>query len=78
MKGIPGASIEVAKEDGGPPTDPPVNIEISGDYYDEIAKVASGLLAYLDTNQVAGVENLKLDVDLNSPEIVINIDEKER
>ncbi len=74
MKGIPGASIEVSKEDGGPPTDPPVNIEISGDYYDEIAKVASGLLAYLDTNQVAGVENLKLDVDLNSPEIIINID----
>jgi hypothetical protein len=27
MNGIPGAS-EVAQEDGGPPTDPPVNIEI--------------------------------------------------
>src|SRR6185369_10588272 len=31
LKGIPGASIEVAQEDGGPPTDPPVNVEISGD-----------------------------------------------
>ena len=30
MKGIPGASIEVAQEDGGPPTDPPVNIEVAG------------------------------------------------
>lgn len=74
MKGIPGASIEVAKEDGGPPTDPPVNIEISGDEYDQIAKVAQALSNYLDTNQVYGIENLKMDVDLNSPEITINID----
>ena len=74
MKGVPGASIEVSKEDGGPPTDPPVNIEIVGDKFEEIAKVASSLQNYLDTNQVYGVENLKMDVDLNSPEITVNID----
>jgi multidrug efflux pump len=74
MKGIPGASIEVAQEDGGPPTDPPVNIEISGDRFEEIAKVASNLSNYLDTNQVFGIENLRMDVDLNSPEITINVD----
>lgn len=74
MKGIPGASIEVAQEDGGPPTDPPVNVEIAGDKFEEIAKVASSLSAYLDTNQVYGIENLKMDVDLNSPEISINVD----
>jgi multidrug efflux pump len=74
MKGIPGASIEVAQEDGGPPTDPPVNIEISGDKFEEIANVASNLSNYLDTNQVYGIENLRMDVDLNSPEITINVD----
>ncbi len=74
MKGIPGASIEVAKEDGGPPTDPPVNVEITGDEFEQIAKVASNLQNYLDTNQVYGIENLKMDVDLNSPEITINVD----
>jgi multidrug efflux pump subunit AcrB len=74
MTGIPGASIEVGQEDGGPPTDPPVNIEIVGDKFEEIAKVASSLSNYLDTNQVYGIENLKLDVDLNSPEITINVD----
>ena len=72
--GIPGASIEVAQEDGGPPTDPPVNIEISGDNFEEIAAVATQLNNYLDTNQVYGVENLRMDVDLNSPEITINVD----
>ena len=74
MTGIPGASIEVAQEDGGPPTDPPVNIEITGDKFEDIAKVASNLSNYLDTNQVYGIENLKLDVDLNSPEITVNVD----
>ncbi len=74
MGGIPGASVEVAQEDGGPPTDPPVNIEIAGDNFEELAKVASNLSNFLDTNQIYGIENLKLDVDLNSPEITINID----
>lgn len=74
MVGIPGASIEVAQEDGGPPTDPPVNIEVIGDSYEEIAKVATSLSNYLDTNQVYGIENLRMDVDLNSPEITVNVD----
>ncbi len=74
MVGIPGASIEVAQEDGGPPTDPPVNIEIIGDSYEEISKVAGSLSNYLDTNQVYGIENLRMDVDLNSPEITVNVD----
>jgi multidrug efflux pump subunit AcrB len=74
MTGIPGASIEVGQEDGGPPTDPPVNIEIVGDEYDEIAKVATKLSIYLDNNPIKGIENLHTDVDLKSPEITVNID----
>ncbi|HMK03546.1 MAG TPA: efflux RND transporter permease subunit [Ferruginibacter sp.] len=74
MTGIPGASIEVAQEDGGPPTDPPVNIEIQGDNFESIAKVANDLSHYMDTNQINGIENLQMDVDLNSPEISINVD----
>jgi multidrug efflux pump subunit AcrB len=72
--GIPGASIEVSQEDSGPPTDPPVNIEVVGDRYEEIAATAKKLLNYLDTNSVYGIENLRMDVDLNSPEISINVD----
>ena len=73
-KGIPGTSIEIAQEDGGPPTDPPVNIEVSGDNFESIAKVATQLFNYLDTNQVAGVENLQSNVDLTNPEITVNVD----
>ncbi len=74
VKGIPGASIEVAQEDGGPPTDPPVNIEVVGDNFESIASVATQLYNYLDTNRVFGVENLQPDVDLNNPEITVNVD----
>lgn len=74
MTGIPGAQIEVAKEEGGPPTDPPVNIEITGDEFEDIAEVAKNLSNFLDTNKIYGIENLRMDVDLQSPEISLNID----
>ena len=74
VKGIPGTSVEVNKEDNGPPTDPPVNIEVVGDNFESITKVATSLYNYLDTNRVDGIENLQADVDLNNPEITINVD----
>ena len=74
MKGVPGASIEVAQEDGGPPTDPPVNIEVAGDNFENIAAIATQLYNFLDTNRIDGIENLQPDVDLNNPEITINVD----
>jgi multidrug efflux pump subunit AcrB len=73
MGGIPGASIEVTQEDAGPPTDPPVNIEVVGDRFEEIASIATKLNNFLDTNRIEGIENLKLDVDLSSPEITVKI-----
>ncbi|MDZ4806816.1 MAG: efflux RND transporter permease subunit [Bacteroidota bacterium] len=74
VQGIPGANVEVAQEEGGPPTDPPVNIEVVGDNFENIASVATQLSNYLDTNRVKGIENLQADVDLNNPEITINVD----
>ena len=74
VKGIPGTSVEVAQEDGGPPTEPPVNIEVTGDNFANIAATATQLLNYLDTNRINGIENLQADVDLNNPEITIKVD----
>jgi multidrug efflux pump subunit AcrB len=73
-RGLPGVSVEVAQEEGGPPTDPPVNIEVAGDNFESISKIATQLLNHLDTNRVPGIENLQANVDLNNPEITINID----
>ncbi|MEP6682630.1 MAG: efflux RND transporter permease subunit, partial [Parafilimonas sp.] len=74
LKGIPGAEISVDKEQGGPPTDPPVNIEIASDDFDDLTKTATAVKNYLDSIQVPGVEELKMDVDLTNPEITFNID----
>lgn len=74
IKGIPGAAISVEQEAGGPPTDPPVNIEVIGDNFDHIAKVSTDLFNYLDTNRVEGIDNLQMDVDLNNPEITVSVD----
>jgi multidrug efflux pump len=73
VKGIPGTNIEVAQEDGGPPTDPPVNIEVAGDNFESIAAVATNLYNFLDTNRINGIENLQPDVDLKNPEITVNV-----
>ncbi|MFZ9387544.1 MAG: efflux RND transporter permease subunit [Chitinophagaceae bacterium] len=74
VQGIPGTSVEVAKEDNGPPTDPPVNIEVQGDNFESISAIATQLYNFLDTNKVSGIENLQADVDLFNPEITINVD----
>lgn len=74
VQGIPGTSVEVRQEDNGPPTDPPVNIEISGDYLDNITRVAQDLYQYLDKNRIDGIENLQPDVDLMNPEITVTVD----
>jgi len=73
MKGIPGAEISVDQESGGPPTDPPVNIEIASEDFDDLIKTASNLKNYLDSIQVPGVEELKMDIDLNNPEVTITV-----
>jgi multidrug efflux pump len=74
IKNIPGAAISVEQEDGGPPTDPPVNIEIVGEDFIRISRVAQDLYNYLDTNRVEGIDNLQMNVDLNNPEITVSVD----
>jgi multidrug efflux pump subunit AcrB len=74
IKGIPGAEISVDQEKGGPPTDPPINIEVSSENFDDLIKTAVSLKNYLDSIQVPGVEELKMDVDLSNPEITFTVD----
>ena len=73
IQGFPGAQISVAQESSGPPTDPPISIEVSSENFDELTSTATALKRYLDSLQIPGVEDLKLDVDLNNPEITLSI-----
>lgn len=73
IKGIPGAEITVNKQQGGPPTDPPVNIEISSENFTNLATTAINLKNYLDSVGIEGIEELKMDIDLASPEITLTV-----
>lgn len=73
-KGIPGAEITVNKEQNGPPTEPPINIEVASENFDDLISTAVSLKNYLDSIQTPGVEELKMDVDLTNPEISFTVD----
>ena len=73
IKGIPGAEISVTQESSGPPTDPPINIEVSSENFDQLTSTATALKNYLDSLQIPGIEELKLDVDLSNPEITLSV-----
>lgn len=74
VKGIPGAEISVSKPANGPPTDPPVNIEVKSEDFDALIHTAVALKNYLDSVNVPGVEELKMDVDLTNPEVSLTVD----
>jgi len=74
VKGLPGVEISVDQEQSGPPTAKPINIEISGDEFEALVQTSINLKKMLDSLQIAGIEELKSDLQLNKPEIKINID----
>jgi multidrug efflux pump subunit AcrB len=74
LRGIPGTEISVDQERSGPPTEPPVNIEITSDEFNDLVKTSVRLKNYLDSINIPGVEELKMDVDLSNPEITLTVD----
>ncbi|MEO5675132.1 MAG: efflux RND transporter permease subunit [Chitinophagales bacterium] len=74
VKAMPGVEVSVAQEQNGPPTGKDINIEIAGEDYAQLTATTANVKHYLDSLQIAGIENLKSDADLSNPEIRINVD----
>ena len=74
VQGYPGVSIVVDKPADGPPTGAPINIEIKGDDYELILETANRLKSYINSSNIAGIEELKLDIDQGKPEMLISVD----
>lgn len=74
LKGFVGAKIFVEKDESGPPVGNPINLEVSGDDFEELLSIANSIKQMLDENKIPGVEELKLDLDQGKPEMLINID----
>jgi multidrug efflux pump len=71
---IPGAEIVVDQEQGGPPSPKPVSVEIRGDDFKQLIRVSSAVKRYLDSLNIAGVEELRSDLIVSKPEINVQID----
>jgi Cation/multidrug efflux pump len=74
VKGIPGAEINVDKEQGGPPTGKPINIEVSGDDLNNLIQTSDHLIQYLDSLKIPGADKFKTEFESTKPEIIVNLD----
>jgi len=70
----PGVIISVEKNKMGPPTGKPINIELSGDDFEQILVYADTIIQVLNHSEISGIEGLKADLDIGKPELLINID----
>lgn len=75
LRGIyPGVSISVEKDAAGPPVGYPVNIEITGKDYTQLIQAAEEMRAYINSTNIAGIEELKIDVNKSKPAMEVEID----
>ncbi len=74
LQDFPGVTISVEKEQNGPPTGPPVNIEIAGEDFETLIALAQDVKGYLEDSGIEGVEELKMDLETVKPELILNID----
>jgi multidrug efflux pump subunit AcrB len=72
----PGLAISVEKDPVGPPVGYPINIEIEGESYDELIQIAERMRNFINSKNIAGVEELKIDVNKGKPSMNVMVDRK--
>jgi len=74
LDGFVGAKIYVDKDDQGPPTGSPVNIDVSGDEFDELIRITDDFVRMIEEDNIPGIDELKLNINTNQPEMLIKVD----
>jgi multidrug efflux pump subunit AcrB len=74
VRGVPGVTVMVDKDAAGPPAGKAVNIEIKGDDVNGLITEGERLRQFLIGQHIAGIEELKLDIELGKPEMPVDID----
>jgi multidrug efflux pump subunit AcrB len=72
----PGLAISVEKDPVGPPVGYPINIEIEGESYDELIQVAEEMKNFINSKNIPGIEELKIDVNKGKPSMNVIVDRK--
>ncbi|MDX1753274.1 MAG: efflux RND transporter permease subunit, partial [Salinimicrobium sediminis] len=74
VQGFPGASVIVEKDAAGPPVGYPVNIELKGENYEQMLIEAEDLVNFIQERNIAGIEELQIDVNKSKPELNVTVD----
>ncbi|MEX2457344.1 MAG: efflux RND transporter permease subunit, partial [Balneolaceae bacterium] len=74
VQDIPGTTVTVEKEQSGPGSGKPINIEISGDEFEELVSLTNEFQSFIQSQGIEGIEELRSDLQVNNPEIVLDID----
>lgn len=75
LKGIyPGLAISVEKDAVGPPAGYPINIELEGKNYDTLINTAERMRNFINRYNIAGIEELKIDVNKSKPSMEVVVD----
>ena len=74
LQGYAGVQIVVDKDQAGPPAGKPINIELTGNDITTLSTLSEDVIAYIRTKNIPGIEELKKDVDIGKPELLVEID----
>ncbi|MFP4228412.1 MAG: efflux RND transporter permease subunit, partial [Salinivenus sp.] len=78
LVGIPGTEIDFQQETPGPPTGPPVNVEVSGPDFDRIVSISREIKSRLNEaasdGTIPGLVDVTDDLDAGRPELRVEVD----
>jgi multidrug efflux pump subunit AcrB len=69
----PGIEFYLERQESGPPTGNPINIEIAGKQLDQILAYADTVRNKIEASGIQGIEGLKADIELGKPELLVKI-----
>ncbi|PHR73586.1 MAG: copper transporter [Lutibacter sp.] len=72
----PGISISVEKDAVGPPVGYPINIELEGENYTELIATAEKMRDFINSKNIQGIDELKIDVSKSKPSMEVVVDRK--
>ncbi|WP_194774510.1 efflux RND transporter permease subunit [Pararhodonellum marinum] len=70
----PGVVITVDKQTNGPPVGKPINIEVAGEVFEDLITEVNRIREFIAESNIEGIEELKTDLVLGNPELMVNID----
>lgn len=72
----PGVTISVEKDAVGPPAGYPINLELSGKDYGELIATAERMRDFINSKNIQGIDELKIDVNKAKPSMRVEVDRK--